>query len=43
MAQFFSVHALLFVSYPTQVLAKSCKPIPGNCSIQKYLGIENSF
>jgi len=28
LAQFFSVHALLYVSYPTQVLAKSCKPIP---------------
>ena len=27
-AQFFSFHALLYVSYPTQVLAKSCKPIP---------------
>jgi len=28
LAQYFSFHALLFVSYPTQVLAKSCKPIP---------------
>ena len=29
LAQFFSFHALLYVTYPTQVLAKSCKPIPG--------------
>lgn len=28
MAQFFSVHSLLYVSYPAAVLAKSCKPIP---------------
>ena len=32
-AQFFSFHSLLFVSYPTQVLTKSCKPIPGLISI----------
>jgi len=28
LAQFFSVHSLLYVSYPAAVLAKSCKPIP---------------
>ena len=28
-AMFFSNYALQFISYPTQVLAKSCKPLPG--------------
>ncbi|NXU81025.1 S35B1 protein, partial [Oreotrochilus melanogaster] len=31
--------ALQFVSYPTQVLGKSCKPIPGRCFTFLFLGI----
>jgi hypothetical protein len=28
-AMFFSNYSLQYISYPTQVLAKSCKPLPG--------------